>query len=127
MLVAVLREDRILLAVSTRWTEPRYSVIAGFVEAGETLEQCVRREVREETAIEIEDIQYFGSQPWPFPHSLMTAFVARYKSGEICVDERELREAEWFERSAMPPLLPGPISLSRILIDWFVNDQATRV
>jgi len=118
VLVGVIRGDSILLARGHSFPKPWYSLIAGFVEPGETLEQCAAREVREETGIEIGEIRYFGSQPWPFSHSLMIAFTARYLSGEIKLDTRELKDAGWFARAALPDL-PGELSLSRKLIDWF--------
>jgi NAD+ diphosphatase len=123
VLVAVLKKDSILLAWSKRSTEPRYSILAGFVEPGETLEQCVTREVKEEVGITVESIRYFGSQPWPFPHSLMVAFTARYKNGSLKIEEQELGAADWFKKDNLPPL-PGPISLSRKLIDWFAADYS---
>jgi NAD+ diphosphatase len=122
VLVAVMKGDAILLARSRRFVEPRYSLIAGFVEPGETLEQCVNREVKEETGINISNIEYFSSQPWPFSHSLMIAFTARYKSGQIIVDNNELVDARWFTKDNLP-LLPDKLSLSRILIDWLIRSQ----
>ena len=95
-----------------------HTVIAGFVEPGESLEECLRREVREEVGIEVKNIQYFASQPWPFPDSLMVAFVAEYESGDIEVDGREIIEANWFTAGNLPPI-PGRISVARKLIDWF--------
>ena len=96
-----------------------YSVIAGFVEPGESLEETVRREIKEETGIEVKNIRYFGSQPWPFPDSLMIGFTARYAGGEIKVDGEEIVEAKWFAADQLPNI-PGKISIARSLIDWFV-------
>ena len=98
-----------------------FSVLAGFVEPGETLEDCVKREIREEVGITVKNIRYFGSQPWPFPNSLMVGFVAEYAAGEITVDDIEIAEAAWFSRDNLPPIPPS-ISIARRLIDWFVNE-----
>ena len=118
VIVAVVRDHRILLARAHRFPPGFYSVLAGFVEPGETLEECVAREVREETGIEVKDVRYFRSQPWPFPHSLMIAFTAEYAGGEIRVDESELMEAGWYAADALPRI-PDPITVARKLIDWF--------
>ncbi len=114
----------ILLAHGQRHRTGMYSVLAGFVEPGETLEQCVQREVREETGIEIQNIQYFGSQPWPFPNSLMIAFTAEYASGNLKIDPQELADAQWFPPDNLP-LVPPPISIARQLIDDFVRQHTT--
>ena len=124
IIVAVVKGRELLLAHSSRFPQGLYSVIAGFVEPGETFEECVRREVKEEVGIEVTDIQYFKSQPWPFPHSIMVAFTAKYAGGEICADGVEVTEAGWFPADKLPQ---GPmrISVARKLIDWFVeNDRA---
>ena len=107
VIVAVTRGDRILLARARRFTARLYSVIAGFVEAGETLEECMHREVEEETGILVRDLRYFGSQPWPFPDSLMIAFTAEHAAGEIRIDETEIVEAGWFRAGELPEI-PGP-------------------
>jgi NAD+ diphosphatase len=120
VIVAVTKKDRLLLARARRFRSNIYSVLAGFVEPGESLEECIRREVREEVGIEIKDISYFGSQPWPFPNSLMVAFTARYKSGRIHLDQKEIEHADWFKTDELPPL-PPPMSIARSLIDWFVR------
>lgn len=119
IIVAVVRDGKLLLAHSHRFKFAFYSVLAGFVEPGETLEECVRREVREEVGIEISDIRYFGSLPWPFPNVLMTGFTARHKSGEIVVDPKELRDAGWYGPDELPAI-PGKGSIARQLIDWFL-------
>ncbi len=98
MIVLVERENQCLLASSPRFKGDFYSVLAGFAEPGETLEETVAREVYEETGIEVTDIRYFGSQPWPFPDSLMIGFTARYAGGEIRVDGEEILDARWFTR-----------------------------
>ena len=118
MITAVVRDDRILLARARRFPPGLFSVLAGFVEPGETLEECVVREVREEVGIEVGDVTYFGSQSWPFPHSMMVAFTARYAGGEISIDRSEIREAAWFRAGELPEI-PSRASISRRLIDWF--------
>ncbi len=125
IIVAVTRCDaeqpRILLARNHRFPAGRYSVIAGFVEAGETLEECVRREVKEETGVLVGSIHYFGSQPWPFPNSLMIGFTADYAGGEIVLGDGEIADAQWFTPDALP-LLPPKISIARQMIDAFIAD-----
>jgi NAD+ diphosphatase len=91
-------------------------VIAGFVEPGESLEECLQREVREETGIEVNNIRYFGSQAWPFPNSLMIGFTADYAGGEIAVDGREVVDAGWFSDKSLPTI-PEKLSIARRLID----------
>jgi NAD+ diphosphatase len=120
VIVMILRGDEILLAHSNRFPEGLYSNVAGFVEAGETLEDCVRREVREEVGLELGEIRYFSSQPWPFPDSLMVGFVAEYLSGEIRVDGEEIADAKWFTRETIPNL-PGPLSIARKMIDSYLK------
>ncbi len=120
VIVLVEREGKALLARATRFAENMYSVLAGFVEPGETLEETVKREIREEVGITVKNIHYFGSQPWPFPDSLMIAFTAEYESGEIEIDGLEIEDAGWFARDDLP-LIPGRISIARSLIDWFVE------
>jgi NAD+ diphosphatase len=122
VIVAVVKGDRLLLARNRSFKGSFYSVLAGFVEPGETLEACVRREIREEVGLEVDNIRYFGSQPWPFPNSLMTGFVADYAEGQIQVDNAELVEADWFPAHSLPQV-PSRISIARQLIDWFVNSQ----
>lgn len=122
VIVAVRRGDRVLLARSPRFAPGMFSTIAGFVEPGETLEQAVAREVREEVGLEVTDVRYFGSQPWPFPHSLMIGFTAEWAGGEPTPDKDEILEAEWFGVDAMP-VVPGRISIARALIDDFVRSR----
>ena len=104
---------------SRRFATGVYSVLAGFVEPGESLEETVVREVKGGVGISIKDIRYFGSQPWPFPHSLMLGFTATYAGGEISIDETELEDAGWFTVDNLPPL-PGKISIAQKLIDSFI-------
>ncbi len=122
MIVAVEREDEILLARSPHFPTEIMSVLAGFVEPGESAEQAVMREVFEETAVVVRDVEYFGSQAWPFPNSLMLGFRARYDSGEIRVDGEEIQEAGWFRASAMPKTFPGRVSIAQ----WLIRDFLTR-
>jgi NAD+ diphosphatase len=122
VIMAVMKGDEILLARSARFPGNMYSVLAGFVEIGESLEDCVEREVFEETGIKVENIKYFGSQPWPFPDSLMLGFTADYVEGEICVDPVEIAEARWFSANNLPNV-PGRISIAGHLIQWFVDHQ----
>jgi NAD+ diphosphatase len=114
-------DDEFLLARNRAFADGFYSVLAGFVEPGESLEEAVAREVLEEVGLEIRDIRYFGSQPWPFPHQLMIGFTAHYAGGEISLQADELVEANWYSRRGELPHLPGKLSIARRLIDWFVG------
>ncbi|MGD9948892.1 MAG: NAD(+) diphosphatase [Desulfobulbus sp.] len=116
VMVLVHRGDELLLARSPHFTPGVFSALAGFVEPGETLEQCAKREVREEVGIEIKNICYFRSQSWPFPDSLMVAFIAEYAGGVLTLDATEIEAADWFLPDALPTL-PDPMTLSRQLID----------
>ncbi|MEM9905489.1 MAG: NAD(+) diphosphatase [Cyanobacteria bacterium P01_D01_bin.44] len=120
IIVLISRGDELLLARAPRFREGMYSVLAGFVEPGESLEETVAREVYEEVGIAIKDIRYFGSQPWPFPNSLMIGFTASYAGGEIVIDGEEIEAAAWFTKENLPPV-PGKLSIARQLIDWFVS------
>lgn len=124
VIVQVTRDDRILLARNANFPAAFYSVLAGFVEPGESLEGTVRREIREEVGVEVGEIRYFGSQPWPFPNSLMIGFTARWVANEIAVDERELAAADWFTADALPKIPPPP-SIARRLIDDFISRSTT--
>ena len=121
IIVAVTKGEEILLAHSNRFPQGRYSVIAGFVEPGETLEECVRRELAEEVGVEVTDIRYFGNQPWPFPDSLMVAFTATAVSSEITIDNKEILDAGWYSPHNLPPNLPGQESIARRLIDAYLT------
>jgi len=118
IIVAVEREGKILLARNANFPPDRYSVIAGFVEPGESFEDAVRREVKEEVSVEVKNIRYFGSQPWPFPHTIMVGFTAQWASGEIKPDGKEILDARWFAPDELPDI-PSGISISRKLIDHF--------
>jgi len=123
IIVLIEKGDTLLLAHSARFPGDWFSVIAGFVEPGESLEEAVHREVKEETGIIVKNISYFGSQPWPFPDSLMIGFTAEYESGEIQIDGEEIVEARWFKADALPNV-PGKLSIARELIDWFVKKHS---
>jgi len=122
ILALVKRGNQILLARSPQFLEPFYSTLAGFVDPGETLEQCVIREVLEEVGIKVKNVRYFGNQPWPLSYSLMIAFACEWQEGEIQIDPGEITEAAWFDMTNLP-YLPPPYSLSRILIDEFVKES----
>nr|WP_268907427.1 NAD(+) diphosphatase [Desulfomarina profundi] len=107
VIMSVIDEDRILLARSPHFPKGMYSTLAGFVEPGETFEGAVAREVKEEVGLDICNIHYEGSQPWPFPHSIMAAFSSSYKDGSIQMDERELEDAAWFSRDNLPHCRAG--------------------
>ena len=119
VIVRIERGDRLLLARSPHFAPGVYSTIAGFVEPGESLEDTVVREVREEVGVEVRNVRYFGSQPWPFPNSLMIGFVADWASGEIRPQAGEIEDAGWFGLDALPGL-PSQLSIARALIDDFI-------
>ncbi len=118
VLVLIQRGDEVLLARGPQHPPDMYTVLAGFIDLGESAEETVHREVREEVGLEVKNLKYFGSQSRPFPDSFMIAFTADYLRGEIKIDPSELEEARWFHRDALP-LLPPPSTLSRKLIDDF--------
>lgn len=122
VIVLISRGEEILLARAHRFPKGMYSILAGFVEPGESLEETVVREVREEVGVEIENLRYFGSQPWPFPNSLMIGFTATYAGGEIALEEAEIADAGWFHKDHLPAL-PPRLSIARKIIDWFVNSH----
>ncbi|MCD0448084.1 NAD(+) diphosphatase [Actinocorallia sp. API 0066] len=124
-------EDRVLLARGTTWPERRQSVLAGFIEPGESIEQAVVREVKEEVGLAVHDVQYCGSQPWPLPQSLMLGFTCRAEAGQrLITDQTELVEARWYTRDELKAaalngdvLLPGRVSIARQLIEyWYGAD-----
>ncbi|GBF33323.1 NADH pyrophosphatase [Desulfocucumis palustris] len=123
VIVAIVKEDKLLLARNIKFPSSFYSVLAGFVEPGETLEECVQREVKEEVGIEVKNIKYFGSQSWPFPDSLMIAFTAEYAGGEIAVDNMELSHADWFSSRNMPAKIPDKKTIAGRLIEWFLEQK----
>lgn len=121
IIVAVINEGKLLLAHNTQFPKDLYSVVSGFVEVGETFEECVVREVHEETGINVKNIKYFGNQPWPFPNSIMIGYIAEYESGEIKVDGNEISHANWYSANDMP-LTPDGISIAKKLINWFLKE-----
>lgn len=125
MVVLITRnngEEALLVHAANFKHSDVHALVAGFVETGETLEQCVAREIKEETSIEVTNIRYVGSQSWPFPGQLMTGFTAQYKSGEIRLADGELTSAGWFTRMNHPPL-PSQPSLSRRIIDLWLQKK----
>lgn len=123
IIVAVRHHDKILLTASPRHRGNFYTVIAGFVEAGETLEETVHREVWEETGIYIKNLRYISSQPWPFPSNLMMAYLADYDHGEIVIEQEELSDAQWFTADTLPDLAPEG-TVARHLINMTLDDMA---
>ena len=121
IIVRITRDDEILMARARNFRGDFYGLIAGFVETGETLEEAVVREVHEETGLEIKDIRYFGSQPWPYPSGLMVGFTAHYAGGQIHVQREELKNVAWFHREHLPKL-PEKLSIARQLVDdWLAQ------
>jgi NAD+ diphosphatase len=121
----VVRDQELLLARSPHFAPGVFSAIAGFCEPGETLETALAREIREEVNVIVNEFQYFGSQPWPFPHSLMVSFTCRYESGVVVANPAEIEDARWFSIDALP-LLPHPVSIARKLIDATVAQMKAR-
>ena len=124
IIVLVRKGDQALLAHGARFPMPFYSTLAGFVEPGESLEETLVREVKEEVGIDVTDIRYFGSQSWPFPNSLMLGFFASWSGGDIVVDTTELVDAKWFRADELP-MIPPSMSISRQLIDVWLADVAS--
>lgn len=124
IIVAVCKDKHILLAHHARHQQPLYTVLAGFVEMGETLEQAVHREVFEESGVQVKNLQYIGSQPWSFPNSLMVGFMADYAGGDIQIQPEELADAQWFHVDALKDV-PLPIhgTIARHLIDTFIKNN----
>ncbi|MGY4720335.1 NAD(+) diphosphatase [Naumannella cuiyingiana] len=128
------RADRLLLAHQASWDAGRVSVLAGFVEAGESFEQAVHREIAEESDVTLDELTYFGSQPWPFPRSLMVGFLARAASEEITVDGEEIEWARWYTRQEVRDAtaageisLPGSASIARRMIDAWLTAKAPAI
>lgn len=117
-IILVKRGNEVLLTRKKEWAAGRYGLVAGFLEFSESLEECAKREVLEETGIIIKNIRYVGSQNWPFPAQMMAGFVAEYDTGEIVVDYNELEDAAWFKTDELPEL-PGKLSIARWIIDNF--------
>ena len=119
MIVAVIRDGQILLGRSHHFRPGLYSVLAGFSEPGENLEECVKREIFEEVGIKVKNIRYHSSQPWAFPHSLMVGFIADYESGEITIDPVEIEDAGWYTVETFPDELPSPSTIATDLINYY--------
>ena len=120
IIVLISKGEHILLARHVQHISDIYTCIAGFIEAGETAEEAVAREIREEVGLTVKDIRYRGSQGWPYPNQLMLAFRAEYVSGDITVQKEELSEAAWFTQDALPPIpLPGSAAHRLICGDWY--------
>ncbi len=126
VIVLIRKEHEILLARSPNFPPGMYSLIAGFIEPGETAESAVAREVKEEVGVQIRNITYFGTQAWPFPNSLMIGFTAEYSSGDLRPDGFEIEDAKWFSAEKLP-VLPGKISISRKLIDHFLKEEGIEI
>jgi NAD+ diphosphatase len=118
VITAIIKDGKLLMA-KHRYREDMYGLIAGFVEPGETLKEAVERETMEEVGLKVKNIKYFGSQSWPFPHSLMVGFTADYESQEINVDGNEIIEAHWFSPNEILQY-PSKISIASDLIEWFI-------
>lgn len=121
-IVLITKGKEILLARSPHFQEGMYSLLAGFVEAGESVEDAVHREIFEEVGIRVKNLRYVGSQPWPFPHSLMLGFFAEYESGELCLQEEEIEDAKWFQNDTLPNL-PHNTSIARKMIETWLKES----
>lgn len=117
VITGIKKGDKLLLAHNANFREGLYSIIAGFVEQGETLEMAVKREILEEVGIKVKNIRYHHSRPWNSTDSLMIGFTAEYESGEIKVDGKEIVDAGWYDKEHLPPKLPSKISTARSIID----------
>jgi NAD+ diphosphatase len=124
VIIAIIKNGKILMAKHSYGLKNRYALIAGFIEAGETLEEGVKREIMEEVGLKVKNIKYFGSQPWPFPNSLMIGFTAEYDGGEINVDGKEIVDAKWFDVDEVIPM-PSKISISSELIEWYTEKYSS--
>lgn len=125
IIVLISRGDDLLLVHARNFKADFYGCIAGFVETGESLEEAVRREVKEETSIEIKNLRYFKSQPWPYPCGLMVGFFAEYENGKLKLQEEELSKGDWFNKDALPTL-PEKLSLARMLIDHWLTEHKNK-
>jgi NAD+ diphosphatase len=123
VITAIIKDGKLLMALHTRTPGDMYGLIAGFVEPGETLTEAVQRETLEEVGLRVNNIKYFGSQPWPYPNSLMIAFTADYESGEIEVDGKEIIDAHWFSPDELPRI-PSKMSIAGELIEWYLENYS---
>ncbi|MCS3199670.1 NAD(+) diphosphatase [Candidatus Bacteroides intestinigallinarum] len=114
------KKDSLLLVHARNFKGTFNSLVAGFLETGETLEECVAREVKEETGLDVKNITYFGNQPWPYPSGLMVGFIADYAGGEITLQDEELSSGDFYTRDHLPEL-PRKLSLARKMIDWWIE------
>ena len=126
IIVAVVHDGKLLLARSARRTHGLLSVLAGFVEAGESIEHTVVREVQEESGLRVDNVRYFGSQPWPFPNQLMLAFTAEYTGGTLRTDDSEIASLHWFAPAEIPYNVPGAFTIAGRLIEWFVGEYGSQ-
>ena len=124
VIAVVVRGDELLLARAHRFTNGMFSALAGFMEAGESAEETLIREVREEVGVEIANLRYVASQPWPFPSNLMLGFIADYAGGELILQEDEIAEAGFYRYDQLP-LVPPPGSIARLLIDHVVRERTS--
>lgn len=122
VMVLVRKGRQILMVHGLNFKRKNYGLVAGFLEAGETLEQCASREVAEETGVKIKNLRYFTSQPWPFPSNVMIGFFADYAGGRVKIEKKELSDAAFFDKNNLPPL-PGRISLARKMVDAWLKTQ----
>ncbi|MCD4822899.1 MAG: NAD(+) diphosphatase, partial [Methanococcoides sp.] len=125
VVVLIEKEEELLMARSHHFKEGMYGLVAGFVEAGETIEHAVHREVKEEVGVSIKELSYFGSQPWPFPSSLMIGFTATYESGDIEIDTNEIEDAKWFPIDEIPTP-PSKKSITGSLIEVFIEKHGPK-
>ena len=123
IIVMIRKDDHILMARSPHFPPGVYGLIAGFVEAGESVEETVHREVKEEVGLEIKNLRFFGSQPWPFPDSLMIAFIADYASGELQINHNEIEDAGWYRYDNIPSRPSSSISIARKLIEHYIAEH----
>lgn len=121
IIVLVYRDNELIMARSPHFAPGIYGLIAGFVEIGESLEDAIHREVKEEIGLQVKNIVYFGSQPWPFPDSLMIAFTAEYDSGELVIDNEEIEDAGWYRYDNLPGRPSLSISIATTLLDHFIH------
>ena len=126
VIVLVTKGDKILLQRNTHYKLKNWTLVAGFVDAGENFEDAVRREVMEEASIEVKGLRYFGSQTWPFPSNIMVGFQAEYASGELTPDGEEVVESGWFDRDNLPEI-PHKGSIARAMIDAWLQEQGEAI
>ncbi|HJL60651.1 MAG TPA: NAD(+) diphosphatase [Pseudomonadales bacterium] len=120
IITLVHSDNKVLLARNHRFPNGMYSTLAGFVEPGESIEETLRREVKEEVGVNVGNLEYLGSQPWPFPNSLMLGFLAEYDSGDIVLQAEEIADAQWFDCKELPEI-PGKVAISRWIIDTYLG------